>query len=109
MSRFLFLMLCALTLLSLGAVSSAHAVEKNVCVEVSAGDAESHGTDTKGGQPDTEKSYPHQHGCHGHHFAAFVNGTRVSEQLLPTSVASPRVASELHPTLTDPALRPPQA
>ncbi len=111
MLRFLAPLLCALVALSLGTGTIAHATEAGHCSETTVSDAHvdesgpgKSSSDT-GAEKGAEKGVAHQHGCHGHHFAALGFGKTVA---LDAEAPAPPV-SALRATASGPALRPPQA
>lgn len=110
MPRFLVLLLCAFAVLSLGAGATAHAAETMVCIEEAAGGSGAHSSDEQQPEkPDSGKSYQHQHGCHGHHFAALATYKPESAHALIRSRLFAPVIVALQATASHPALRPPQA
>lgn len=116
MRRLLNILACMMLALSLGAMATAHALERPD-VSISASDtrgeeiAEGHTPGDADQVPaDGDKGYPHHHGgCHGDHIAAPVKAgtTILAHDLRLAPVFSAR---SMLPLLTaDPALRPPQA
>ena len=110
MRRLLPLLACLMLVLTLWAGTGAHAVETLQPVDsVAALHGEHSAGDADEVPADSDRATPHHHGvCHGHDLSVVQLMQARARATAPAIRCAVPVAA-LHPTGTDPALRPPQA